>query len=100
MHKLFAAQVLRRNKMIKRNRARSTGFAVLRSRKRKWLIAAALILALSGLAYATYIQSFELDAAGWSGATRVMSGTRGVTSKTGAFHAEDGGGAFTRWGGY
>jgi hypothetical protein len=29
-----------------------------------------------------------------------MSTTHGVPSKTGAFHAEDGGGAFTRWGGY
>src|SRR6266436_4142558 len=49
---------------------------------------------------AVFFQSFETDTAGWFGANRVMSGTRGVVSKIGAFHAEDGGGAFTRWGGY
>jgi len=74
--------------------------SLVRFRKRRWLIALGLILALSGLAYATYVQSFETDTAGWFGATRVSSGTHGVISKTPAFHAEDGGGAFTRWGGY
>jgi hypothetical protein len=49
---------------------------------------------------AFYFQSFELDSSGWFGATRVMSGTHTVVSKIGAFHAEDDGGAFTRWGGY
>ncbi|HTG95112.1 MAG TPA: post-COAP-1 domain-containing protein [Pyrinomonadaceae bacterium] len=69
-------------------------------RKRPWLIAAGLILALCGVAFAAYFQSFETDTNGWFGATRVMSGTHTVPSKAGAFHAEDGGGAFTRWGGY
>jgi hypothetical protein len=61
-----------------------------------------LVLFLSGLqqAGATYFQSFETDTAGWFGATRVMTGMNGVVTKVGAFHAEDGGGAFTRWGGY
>ena len=68
-------------------------------RKRPWLIAAAFILALCGVVFATYFQSFETDTNGWVGATRVMSGTHLVPS-IGAFHAEDGGGAFTRWGGY
>jgi len=74
--------------------------SLIRLRKRRWLIAVGLILAMGGLVYATYFQSFETDTAGWFGATRVPSGTHLITSKTGAFHAEDGGGAFTRWGGY
>src|SRR2546423_1867713 len=60
---------------------------------------AASILISACQASAVYFQSFETDTAGWVGATRVMSGTHGVASKIGAFHAEDGGGAFTRWGG-
>ena len=86
--------------MKQRIGAGTSAFAGLRSRKRAWLIAAGLILALCGLVYAAYFQSFETDTDGWFGATRVMSGTHGVPSKTGAYHAEDGGGAFTRWGGY
>jgi hypothetical protein len=72
---------------------------LIRTRKRRWVIAAALILALTGVVYATFIQSFETDSNGWFNATRVMSGTHLVPS-IGAFHAEDDGGAFTRWGGY
>lgn len=73
-----------------------------RSRKRPWLIAAALLLTLCGIAYAAYFQSFETDTFDWTGATRVATSTHGVTSKTGAFHAESqsNGGTFTRWGGY
>jgi len=71
------------------------------SRIRVGFIAAAAILTLGVLVYAAFFQSFETDDAGWFGATRVTTGTRGVTSKTGAFHAEDTSqGAFTRWGGY
>jgi hypothetical protein len=61
-----------------------------------------------------FFQGFETDNSGWDvfggqyDATRVASGTHGVTSKTGGFHAEaghfdldtDGGSAVTRWGGY
>lgn len=51
-----------------------------------------------------WIQGFEQDTVGWStdGSTiaRVPSGTNGVLSKTGSFHAEVKAGAFTRWGGY
>src|SRR5258705_13518303 len=64
--------------------------SLLRLRKRQWLIAVGLILAMSGLVYAAYFQSFETDTAGWVGATRVASGTHLIMSKTGAFHAEDG----------
>jgi hypothetical protein len=71
-----------------------------RSRIRVGIIAGVVILACGVLVYAAFFQSFETDASGWFGATRVASGTHLITSKTGAFHAEDGGGAFTRWGGY
>src|ERR1043165_8435748 len=64
------------------------------------LLRAALVLLSLHQVGAVYFQSFETDSAGWFGATRVISGTHGVVSKIGAFHAEDGGGAFTRWGGY
>src|SRR6266850_5658784 len=63
------------------------------------ILIAALILISTRQASAVYFQSFETDTAGWFGATRVMSGTHGVVSKLGVFHAEDQG-AFTRWGGY
>jgi len=63
---------------------------------------------------AGFSQGFEVSNAGWDifggqyNATRVASGTHGVPSRTGAFHAEagqfnldiDGGSAFTRFGGY
>jgi hypothetical protein len=63
--------------------------------------AAILLLFAAGPASASFFQGFETDANGWFGATRVMTGTDGVPSKTGAFHAEDSSrSAFTRWGGY
>jgi hypothetical protein len=62
--------------------------------------AAILLLLAAHPASATFFQGFETDTSGWFGANQVMTGTHGVVSKTGAFHAEDGGGAFTRWGGY
>jgi hypothetical protein len=72
----------------------------LRSRIRPWLLAGVFILAGGALVYAAFLQGFETDTAGWFNTIRVPSETHLVTSKTGAFHAEDGGGAFTRWGGY
>jgi hypothetical protein len=62
--------------------------------------AAILLLFAAGPASASFFQGFETDTNGWFNATRVMTGTNGVPSKTGAYHAEDEGGAFTRWGGY
>lgn len=61
-----------------------------------------LVLASAIPAFASFFQGFETNTVGWVGATRVPSTTNGVTSKTGAFHAEDptNGGSFTRWGGY
>src|SRR6476619_2970908 len=66
------------------------------------ILTSTLILIAAVQAPAVFFQSFETDTSGWFGATRVMSGTHGVVSKIGAFHAEDvgGAGAFTRWGGY
>jgi hypothetical protein len=72
-----------------------------RSRIRVGIIVALVVLACGVLVYAAFFQSFETDDSGWFGATRVASGTHGVPSKIGAFHAEDTDhGAFTRWGGY
>jgi hypothetical protein len=57
-------------------------------------------------AHLSYFQGFETDTTGWSGATRVPSGTNSVVSASGNFHAEAGGGAanaagaYTNWGGY
>ena len=82
------------------------GLIIARSKRlaprklRPLLIAAAVILLASGLVYAAFFQSFETDEAGWFGAMRVATGAQGVPSKTGAFHAKDLNGAFTRWGGY
>ena len=55
-----------------------------------------------GVAFAAtnYSQGFETDTFDWSGATRVASGTNGVTSASGSFHAEVASGAFTQFGGY
>jgi hypothetical protein len=73
----------------------------MRANKKTWLVAGGMILAAVTVAFAAFFQSFETDTAGWFGATRVPSGTNLVITKPpGAFHAEDGGGAFTRWGGY
>ena len=47
-----------------------------------------------------FSQGFETDITGWMTPTRVASGTNGVASKTGGFHAETVAGNFTRWGGY
>src|SRR5688572_21570354 len=74
----------------------------LSHRRTKLGIAAALLVLGATLAFAAFFQSFETDTSGWTGAVRVSSGTRGVPSKTGAFHAEDqnlSGSTFTFWGG-
>ncbi|WP_296481910.1 PEP-CTERM sorting domain-containing protein [Rhodoferax sp.] len=49
-----------------------------------------------------YFNGFETDIAGWETPTRVSSGTGGITSSTGGFHATTAARAsdFTRWGGY
>ena len=72
----------------------------MRTNKKMWLVVAGMILATVTATFAAFFQSFETDTAGWFGATRVATGTHGVPSESGTFHAEDDGGAFTRWGGY
>jgi hypothetical protein len=54
----------------------------------------------------SYFNGFETDVFDWNAipgleATRVPSGTHGITSATGSFHAENSAaGSFSRWGGY
>lgn len=59
---------------------------------------------LTGTASAgqVYFNGFETDTAGWPAApTRVASGTNGIASSSGAFHATTGSaGSYTNWGGY
>ncbi len=78
------------------------------------IVPSLLVLAGTPAGAASFFQGFETDNAGWNifggmnDAMRVASGTDGVTSRTGSFHAEaltgnlekDNGSAFTRWGGY
>jgi hypothetical protein len=69
------------------------------------VVAAALIaLGAAGSAAAAtpapYFNGFETDTNGWTGANRVASGTNGVTSASGAWHAEAVGRPSTNWGGY
>ena len=65
------------------------------------------LAAIPALAAIHYFQGFETDILDWNSVTRVASGTNGVTSAAGAFHAEAAftaapgtSGAFTRFGGY
>jgi hypothetical protein len=66
-----------------------------------------VLAAISVLAATTYFQGFEIDTFDWSGVTRVASGTNGVSSAAGVFHAEAAfaaapgtSDAFTKFGGY
>jgi len=59
-----------------------------------------LVTAIQVLAATHYFQGFETDIYDWSGVARVASGTNGVPSAAGDFHAEAANGAFTRFGGY
>jgi hypothetical protein len=83
---------------------------------KRWLFGAATAAAVCGvlsvgtvtvLAATHYFQGFETDTYDWTGVTQVPSGTNGVTSAAGAFHAEAASAvapnttnAFTRFGGY
>ena len=60
-----------------------------------------LVATIPALAAIYYFQGFETDTYDWSGGTtRVASGTNGIPSAAGDFHAEVTGGPFTRFGGY
>ncbi|MGE3314963.1 MAG: PEP-CTERM sorting domain-containing protein [Planctomycetaceae bacterium] len=60
------------------------------------------LLVSSADAAPLFSNGFETDTVGWSGATRVASGTNGITSASGSFHATAATNAstFTQWGGY
>lgn len=67
--------------------------------------AMALAIIMSGAsshAAVLYSNGFETDIDGWITPSRVSSGTGGVTSSDGSYHAltAAGAGDFTRWGGY
>ncbi len=47
-----------------------------------------------------YSNGFETDTNDWTATTRVASGTNGITSATGSWHAESSPNAFTKWDGY
>lgn len=77
--------------------------SLIRNRSRRWVLAAFMMMAMTGLSLAAYVQGFEFDDFDWVGATRVATSTHGVPSKLGAFHAEDQNGnglTFTQWSGY
>ena len=59
-----------------------------------------VLAAIPVLAATHYFQGFETDTNDWNGVTRVASGTSGISSAAGAFHAQAADGAFTRFGGY
>jgi hypothetical protein len=70
---------------------------------RSGLLAAAFTIASASSAWAvdyTATNGFEFDTGGWTSATRVASGTDGISSAAGGFHAKLASGSFTRWGGY
>lgn len=74
------------------------------------LLVAGMLLVLAAipvLAAIHYFQGFEIDTFDWGGVTQVASGTDGITSAAGDFHAEadsaaapETTGDFTRFGGY
>ena len=63
-----------------------------------------LLQARSAFAVANYANGFETNTDGWFNdgveINRVASGTNGVASADGSYHAQINAGAFTRWGGY
>jgi len=66
-----------------------------------------MVLAVSGVAQADFFNGFETDIAGWDAfggsydASRVASGTNGITSASGSYHAENSStGSAGNWGGY
>lgn len=62
----------------------------------------ASMMTATGVQAADYFNGFEVDTANWFALTRVASGTDGITSASGGFHAvsDPDPVPFTRWGGY
>jgi len=74
---------------------------------RKFLVGAGTASLLLGamvsqvFASTLWANGFETDTSGWFTPTRVASGTHGISSASGSWHAESSAeGDFTRWGGY
>jgi hypothetical protein len=65
-------------------------------------LAAATLVSGPVFAETNFFQGFETDTDDWSDVTRVASGTHGVPSSSGAYHAEseEHSGSFTRFDGY
>ncbi|MGZ8289551.1 MAG: hypothetical protein ACXWU7_10215, partial [Telluria sp.] len=51
------------------------------------VVAGSMLFAGSAVAGQVYFNGFETDIAGWMTPTRVSSGTGGIASSSGAFHA-------------
>lgn len=64
------------------------------------LSVALLMSAAAANATQIFSQGFETDAAGWYSPTRVASGTNGISSASGNWHAISSGNDYTRFGGY
>lgn len=84
---------------MKTNNTARISSALLRKMMAPVILASCLFSSASANAAQIYFNGFETDTAGWTAPIRVASGTGGVTSSSGSFHAladTD----FTRWGGY
>ena len=65
------------------------------------LAACVVIFSAMPATAALYSNGFETNTTDWNAmVTRVPSGTGGITSSSGGFHATAPQGSFTRWGGY
>jgi hypothetical protein len=64
------------------------------------MFAVIVVAAIPALAATRYFQDFETGTADWTGVTQVLTGTNGVTSAAGSFHAEAGASASTKFLGY
>jgi hypothetical protein len=66
------------------------------------VLTSGMLFAGTATASTLYFNGFETNITGWETPTRVASGTGGITSSSGAFHATTAAGSsdFTRWGGY
>jgi len=60
-----------------------------------------MVLVVSGVARADFYNGFETDTSGWFNTNRVASGTAGITSAGGSYHATTNyTSTYTNWGGY
>lgn len=64
------------------------------------VLAGSILFGGSATAGQLYYNGFETNTSDWSSVTRVPTGTGGIASSDGAFHATAVNNSFTRWGGY